>query len=176
MYEVYVCKLNDEVLYVGQGYSGRHRHCTSGCSHVYELNKLHFNNISPTVEVVHIDGRKESVLRMEKKLIKELKPKYNITYNEKVKVLFDVKVLKKHLEQKDAKMFHRYISQLHIGYEDFKKIYKSIDFNEGFKYETARKYDTRKLYGMRNLASNYYGDTPTYGLYFSECVIDVFNK
>lgn len=42
MYEVYVCKLNDEVLYVGQGKLGRHNHCKSGCSHVYELNKLHF--------------------------------------------------------------------------------------------------------------------------------------
>ena len=42
MYEVYMCKLNDEVLYVGQGASGRHKHCNSGSSHVYELNKLHF--------------------------------------------------------------------------------------------------------------------------------------
>ena len=45
MYEVYVCKLNDEVLYVGQGKLGRHKHCNSGCSHVYELYKLDLKKI-----------------------------------------------------------------------------------------------------------------------------------
>ena len=40
MYEVYICKLGDEVLYVGHGKLGRHFHCNSGTSHVYELNEI----------------------------------------------------------------------------------------------------------------------------------------
>lgn len=174
MYEVYICKLNDEILYVGQGYSGRHKHCTSGCSHVYELNKLHFSGLIPIVEVVHIDSRKDRVLELEKSLIKNLKPKYNVVYNENPKPFFDIRVFKKHIEQKDSKVYYSYLSQLHLGYEDFKHIYKSIDFRCGFKYDTARKYETRKLYGMRTLSSNYYGTNPTYSLYFAECVNDMF--
>ena len=43
LYEVYACKYNGEYVYIGSGKHGRHRHCTSGCSHVYELNKMHFD-------------------------------------------------------------------------------------------------------------------------------------
>ena len=38
IYEVYACKYNGEYVYIGSGKHGRHRHCTSGRSHVYELN------------------------------------------------------------------------------------------------------------------------------------------
>ena len=41
-YEVYICKVDGEIVYIGSGKHGRHKHCTSGCSHVYELNKMHF--------------------------------------------------------------------------------------------------------------------------------------
>ena len=80
MYEVYVCKLNDEVLYVGQGKLGRHNHCKSGCSHVYELNKLHFLGEKIEVRIVnYFDSRDES-LACEKELIKKLYPKFNIKH------------------------------------------------------------------------------------------------
>ena len=41
-YEVYVCRVDGEIVYIGSGRHGRHKHCDSGCSHVYELNKIHF--------------------------------------------------------------------------------------------------------------------------------------
>ena len=41
-FEVYICKLDGNIIYIGSGANGRHKHCNSGCSHVYDLNKLHF--------------------------------------------------------------------------------------------------------------------------------------
>ena len=32
MYEVYVCRVDGEVVYIGCGKVGRHQHCTSGCN------------------------------------------------------------------------------------------------------------------------------------------------
>ena len=83
IYEVYVCKLDDEILYVGQGKSGRHRHCNSGISHVYDLNTLHFKGIKTEVDVVYTSYKKSGVEKMEMKLIKELQPKYNKVGNPK---------------------------------------------------------------------------------------------
>ena len=40
-FEVYLCKLDGKILYIGSGVQGRHKHCNSGCSHVYSLNKLY---------------------------------------------------------------------------------------------------------------------------------------
>ena len=45
MKEVYVAYgENNEVLYVGQGNTGRHKHCLSGTSHCRELNRYYFSN------------------------------------------------------------------------------------------------------------------------------------
>ena len=81
-YEVYVCKLDNEVLYVGQGVCGRHEHCTSGVSHVYELNRLHFIGDVVDVSVVLSGLDKETALQKESSLIKELRPTLNkVGYN-----------------------------------------------------------------------------------------------
>ena len=53
-YEVYVCKNGSEVVYIGEGRFGRHKHCNSGTSHVYELNKLHFDGVVLEVDVVKV--------------------------------------------------------------------------------------------------------------------------
>ena len=45
MKEVYIAYGgNNEVLYVGQGNIGRHKHCLSGTSHCRELNRYYFSN------------------------------------------------------------------------------------------------------------------------------------
>ena len=45
MKEVYIAYgENNEVLYVGQGNIGRHKHCLSGTSHNRDLNRYYFNN------------------------------------------------------------------------------------------------------------------------------------
>lgn len=177
MYEVYVCKFEDEVLYVGQGVSGRHNHCTSGISHVYELNKLHFKGVEVSVDIVHIDMRQEKVLELEKKLIYELQPKFNTVHNVVVKNgSYDIKQFKKHLETKDAKVFYKNVCTFLRGYDDFKKIYKSFDFSQPFMYDTSRKYETRKLHGLESLARNFHSARKSYSVYFLECVNDIFHN
>ena len=76
IYEVYLCKHEGVVVYVGQGYYKRHKHCNSGTSHVYELNQLHFQGVVFDVEV-SIAPDKETALAKEKELIKAYLPKYN---------------------------------------------------------------------------------------------------
>lgn len=78
IYEVYVCRLGDEVMYVGQGEKGRHKHCNSGISHVYELNRLHFLGNRFVVDVVEYTKSKKEALEVELKLIRELEPKLNV--------------------------------------------------------------------------------------------------
>ena len=78
VYEVYVCKYDDVVVYVGQGKCGRHKHCTSGCSHVYGLNELHFNGDMSKLDVsVCVVANKEIALEKESELIKRYQPKFN---------------------------------------------------------------------------------------------------
>ena len=78
VYEVYVCIYNDEVLYVGHGKLGRHFHCNSGTSHVYELNKIHFSDKENIfVRVVRNFEDKNDAMVEEMRLIKNLKPKFN---------------------------------------------------------------------------------------------------
>lgn len=78
-YEVYVCKFKGEVVYVGQGLIGRSKHCNSGVSHVYELNKIHFSETTNVLvtDVVKFFKNKESALALENELILKLKPKFN---------------------------------------------------------------------------------------------------
>ena len=75
-----MCKLNDEVIYIGQGKVGRSKHCLSGCSHVYELNKLHFNGVAASIDIVLLSSNRERVIEYEKELILKYKPKLNSVY------------------------------------------------------------------------------------------------
>ena len=80
LYEVYVCKHDDEIVYIGQGTQGRHKHCTSGCSHVYALNKLHFEGCNIAVKVISMFETREESLAYEKSLIISHQPKYNTVF------------------------------------------------------------------------------------------------
>lgn len=77
--EVYVCKLNDEIVYVGKGKLGRHKHCNSGTSHVFELNKIYFTEGSNVlaVNVVRYFKTDEEARKYEKLLISKYNPKFN---------------------------------------------------------------------------------------------------
>ena len=76
-YEVYVCKKGSEIVYIGEGKFGRHKHCKSGTSHVYELNKLHFEGVELEVKVVKAFETKKEAEHFEKLLIDEHQPIYN---------------------------------------------------------------------------------------------------
>ncbi len=77
-YEVYICKYNDEIVYIGEGALGRHNHCTSGTSHVFGLNELYFTGDRKLFGVsVKYYPTKEKASEVEKDLIKTHKPKFN---------------------------------------------------------------------------------------------------
>ena len=83
LYEVYVAyDKQGKPLYVGQGASGRHKHCTSGKSHNKLLNKFYFTHEDDelVVKVLHKNLTKEDSLRIEKDLIQELNPDFNIAH------------------------------------------------------------------------------------------------
>ena len=80
MKEVYVAYgENNEVLYVGQGNIGRHKHCLSGTSHCRELNRYYFSNgeNSISVDVVFQGLTKDEAMMQELLLIDKLNPKFN---------------------------------------------------------------------------------------------------
>lgn len=83
VYEIYHCSYKGEVVYVGQGSKGRHKHCTSGCSHVYKLNEIYFLEgvDALSVEVIHYSNNKEAVLIAEKDYIKKYQPIFNSVFN-----------------------------------------------------------------------------------------------
>ena len=77
-FEVYVCKKNEVIIYVGEGRFGRHKHCTSGTSHVYALNKLHFEGVELDVEVVKVFKTKREAQEYEQHLIDKYLPVHNV--------------------------------------------------------------------------------------------------
>ena len=81
-YEVYLCYLDKEIVYIGSGALNRHRHCNSGVSHVYELNKLHFKGTVFDIKVQKYRNRKDA-LDKEKHLIQKHLPKFNTVFTPK---------------------------------------------------------------------------------------------
>jgi hypothetical protein len=77
IYYVYVVKDGTNVLYVGHGKGDRHLHPTSGCSHVYRLNALHFQGVDVVVDIIKGDLTKEEARALELYTIKQLNPSYN---------------------------------------------------------------------------------------------------
>lgn len=82
MKEVYVAKgVDGEVLYVGQGNLGRNTHCLGGVSHNKHLNRYFFSNGekgSITTEILYTVKTQEEALDLEKKMILELDPTFNM--------------------------------------------------------------------------------------------------
>lgn len=76
-YLVYAVTLGGEILYVGSGIKGREKHTTSGTSHVYELNKLHFEGADLIIKILAQDLTKEESLKKEKETILLKRPSLN---------------------------------------------------------------------------------------------------
>lgn len=81
VFEVYVCKSGEDILYIGQGKLGRHEHCNSGISHVYGLNRLHFGKVDVIIEIDSLHDLKEEAVKRESDLIAKHKPKFNKVNN-----------------------------------------------------------------------------------------------
>lgn len=80
-YVVYCVKVEGNVVYIGSGIAGREKHCTSGTSHNYNLNKHHFNNDEMIVEILGRFSTKESAASEETLYIRSLRPVYNVVGN-----------------------------------------------------------------------------------------------
>ena len=76
MFEVYVGRIGNTVVYVGQGKLGRHKHLTSGISHVYEANRAHFLGDRVDVTVTLVES-KVTAVEKEAVLILEMLPIWN---------------------------------------------------------------------------------------------------
>ena len=76
LYVVYTVYHNDELYYIGHGVIGREKHVNSGCSHVYELNKLHFEGVEFEVKIEKFENKELAATR-EEYLIRKLRPKLN---------------------------------------------------------------------------------------------------
>lgn len=74
---VYCCHTETEVLYIGHGKLGREKHCNSGVSHVYELNKQHFLHNDLIVVVLKHFATKKEAKDYEEQMIKDTLPKFN---------------------------------------------------------------------------------------------------
>ena len=84
-HEVYVCKYNGVIVYIGKGTKGRHKHCISSCSHVFELNKIFFTEgvDSLDVSVVKELSSNQEAVELEKYLIGLYQPKFNKVFTNK---------------------------------------------------------------------------------------------
>lgn len=80
-YYVYVAKNGEEICYVGSGVFGRWDHVSSGTSHNYGLNKLHFEGVVLDVQVLSEHDCVKDARSAELVLIKHFSPTYNIKGN-----------------------------------------------------------------------------------------------
>ena len=71
-YYVYICYVNNEPKYVGRGKGNRYKHCTSGVSSNYELNKAHFNGEEMSVRFVEKNLSRQSARELENETIENL--------------------------------------------------------------------------------------------------------
>lgn len=99
--EVYIARLDKKIVYIGSGQNGRNNHVNSGTSHVYELNKLHFQGFQFDIEILGTNYDKETSLKLEKELIEKHQPLYNKTYKNKQRSEVAIKHKKLYQKIKD---------------------------------------------------------------------------
>lgn len=139
--EVYVCKMNGEIVYVGKGKKGRHKHCNSGTSHVFELNKIYFTEGSDVLDVIVVKyfQTDEEARKYEKLLISKYSPKFNkaltsncnkaSTSSESLKMRREIKA---YIKDKEVKK---------LG-DNYSKYYKLVDeFLDHFGYTFVKSKD-----------------------------------
>lgn len=78
IYYVYIVRYKGEIVYIGKGKYRRYEHVNSGCSHIYEANRLHHNEGAVfDVTITHKNSTDEFATAKEKELILKLQPKWN---------------------------------------------------------------------------------------------------
>ena len=157
VYEVYICKYDGDIVYIGQGLKGRHKHCSSGTSHVYELNEIVFcrNKELLSVEIIFESCDQGKVKHLEKQLILKHRPIYNKDYivGDKVKSLRDGRNVRKILHafhnppkySKNVEKYNNLIKELlsyHAATDILNKDFKlySVEFYKGLGYNLLSKF------------------------------------
>lgn len=78
IYYVYIVRYKGEIVYIGKGKYRRYEHVNSGCSHIYEANRLHHNEGAVfDVTITHKNSTNGSAAAKEKELILKHLPKWN---------------------------------------------------------------------------------------------------
>lgn len=77
-YYVYAVEIESVFIYIGKGYKARWEHTVSGVSHVYELNRLHFNEQPLTVVCLAENLTSRQAHWFEQKCIIKYSPAFNI--------------------------------------------------------------------------------------------------
>ena len=155
---MYVCKHDGVVVYVGQGYYNRHKHCNSGTSHVYELNKLHFQGVVFDVEVTILDN-KDVAVKKEKELIKKYLPKFNKNFMQngkqiigKERALFKATWLS-HIDNSQSTQARR--ERLYVVVDEF-MMYHTHDMvkEKGLLLRSHWDYETANLRKIASVVKN----------------------
>ena len=89
-YIVYQAKYNNRIIYIGSGLPERWKHCTSGTSHNYILNKYHFEHKVLNVEVLHSNLTKKESLNIELDLIRTYNPEANNMSFKDICMLYEI--------------------------------------------------------------------------------------
>ena len=128
-FELYYCYYKDELVYIGQGKKGRHKHCLSGKSHCIELNKI---VLSEGLENIRIDvvyrandkfktreREKEDIVRLQPKFNKEGKSRLDLLDNKKRKYPEDDVLMLKYfkwrgLSEKSLKTLFYFMWSSHV--------------------------------------------------------------
>lgn len=164
VYELYHCKYQGEVVYIGQGARGRHRHCNSGTSHVYELNEIYFTEGKDVLDVTVVQEffDKEVAEKQEVIHIQKYRPKLNKVHNDssrrqaKVQESAALKrsLLNKYKEVSSRKLNtadeNKYVSLVHEFYNHFG--FKAIT-DKSFIIFSAKHYEAANLYYIKNLSA-----------------------
>lgn len=77
-YYVYCAVIDQDIVYIGKGKDYRYEHPYSGCSHVYEMNKLHFQGVDIDVFILYDGLSDEEAKRLEQQETVRVRPRYNI--------------------------------------------------------------------------------------------------
>lgn len=167
-HEVYIGRVGGQVVYVGEGRVGRHKHLNSGVSNVYQANQQHFLGRTIETEVILID-EKEKADALETELIEQYSPPWNVDktagpkHRKKLRKLFkDCPLTKDVLEQhyivgilylaKDILCSDRTMLVSVVSHKDIIKQKTLIHLARGhFKWEgvTVDLTDTRGVYSIR---------------------------
>ena len=188
-FEVYFCYYKGQVVYIGKGRKGRHKHCNSGVSHVFELNKIYFTEGADILDVKvikHCETDKDA-MEFEKDSILKFKPKFNTVFTGKnsrgesakesrsVRVSMKKFPLDKHPKYKgfNYKAYEELVDEFvnHFGYK--------FDKDEHFKifgYDHYKHIGADKLRALvRFLRNGHYKlSKPTYKMAFYDCIEELY--